>query len=96
MTQEQRIARRRADTPRRYQQLYDRCTSGTASPREAIKMQCLECWCWVQHETQTCDNYACPLWQYRPYQVSPGRPLDDFAEIEATNKGKLMHDSTDN
>jgi hypothetical protein len=64
----ERIARRRADTPKRYRKLYDRCMAAKASPRDAIRMQCLECWAWVQTETAQCDNCACPLFRYRPYQ----------------------------
>jgi hypothetical protein len=65
-TPQERIAKRRADMPKKYRQLYDRCMSGEASPREAIKMQCLECWMWVRAETETCDNYPCPLYHYNP------------------------------
>ena len=64
----ERIAKRRADMPSKFRKLYDRAMSGKASPREAIKMQCLECWAWVQTETAQCDNCACPLFRYRPYQ----------------------------
>ncbi len=75
---QQRIVQRRADMPRQYRKLYDRVMVGKASPRQAIKMQCLECWGWVRTETAKCDNYACPLFRYRPYQKSvksPTKPL---------------------
>jgi hypothetical protein len=77
-TKQERIAKRRADMPKQYRKLYDRVVVGKASPRNAIKMQCLECWAYVRLETQTCDNYACPLYAYRPYQnpaKSPTEPL---------------------
>lgn len=83
-TPEDRIARRRSFVPVKYQQLYERCIAGTASPREAIKMNCLECWAHVRHETASCDNYACALWQYRPYQGSAqSAPLDELDSPEA-------------
>ncbi|HEG43599.1 MAG TPA: hypothetical protein ENH94_06075 [Phycisphaerales bacterium] len=71
-----RVDKRRAEMPSRYRKLYDRVMSGVASPREAIRMQCLECWGYVKAETATCDNYACPLFAYRPYQ----KPLKSPAE----------------
>ncbi len=32
-TQQEQIAKRRSDMPSKYRKLYDRCTSGKASPR---------------------------------------------------------------
>ena len=84
-TPAERIAQRRADMPKMYRKLYDRCTSGTASPRDAIKTHCLECWGWVRSETATCDNYACPLWRYRPYQIAPPARQSDPSGPESTN-----------
>ena len=69
-------AKRRADTPKKYRKLYDSCMAGTASPRNAIRMQCLECWAWVQTETAKCDNVCCPLYRYRPYQ-KPAKSLTE-------------------
>ena len=71
-----RIARRQADTPKKYRKLYDCCMKGKASPRNAIRMQCLECWAWVQTETAKCDNVCCPLYRYRPYQ-KPAKSLTE-------------------
>gem|GEM_PF-1291939 len=83
-TPAERIDKRRADMPELYRKLYDRCTRGTASPRDAIKMQCLECWGHVRSETATCDNTACPLWRYRPYQSAPPARQGDFSGAEST------------
>ncbi len=47
-------------------------------PREAIRMQCLECWGYVKAETAACDNYACPLFAYRPDQKLPKSPTKGF------------------
>ena len=74
MTRQEKISQRRTDMPKRYRKLYDKVTSGKASPRDAIRMQCLECYGWVQTETKKCDNYACPLYGYRPYQ-KPAKSL---------------------
>ncbi len=54
--------------PGRYQKLYRRCLLGKASLRDAVKAHCLECWGWILDEAATCDNEACPLYAYRPYQ----------------------------
>ena len=72
----ERIAERRADMPKRYRKLYDKVMAGKASPRDAIRMQCLECYAWVQTETKKCDNYACALFCYRPYQNPPKSPRE--------------------
>ena len=72
------VTKRRQDMPRQYRKLYGRVMAGKASPRQAIKMQCLECWGWVRTETAKCDNYACPLYAYRPCRKavkSPTKPL---------------------
>ena len=68
MKAEQRIKEHRTDVPRKYRKLYDKVMRGEASPREAIRLQCLECWAYIKTETELCDNYACPLYAYRPYK----------------------------
>lgn len=65
-----KVKKRYQDTPIKYRKLYLRCAEGTASKKDAIKMQCLECWGWNQKETTSCNNTACPLFQYRPYKDS--------------------------
>jgi len=86
MDSTERIKQRRADMPLLYRKLYDRCMAGKASPRDAIKMQCLECWAYVMPETANCDNCACPLFRYRPYQSSPGRRMGEVSVAEGTNR----------
>lgn len=71
--------------PKLYRKLYDRVMAGKASPRDAIKMQCLECWAYVRAETQACDNYACPLHAYRPYQKSVKSPTEGLGEANVDN-----------
>lgn len=65
-TPQERIDRRRSFVPVKYLKLYDKCIMGQASPRQAIKMQCLECFGYVSSEAADCQGYACPLYAYNP------------------------------
>ncbi len=48
--------------------LFRRVFSGKASPRQAIKAQCLHC-CWMSEVAiRECTATACPLWNFRPYR----------------------------
>ena len=42
--------------------------SGSASPRKAIKAQCLVCVGYDRTAIRDCTGYSCPLWAYRPFQ----------------------------
>ena len=57
-----------AEMPSSYRPLYLKAVLGKASPRNAIKAQCLECIGWERREVAACTAEACPLWAYRPYQ----------------------------
>ena len=46
--------------------------SGKASPRRAIKAQCLECQGFDRAAVTECTAYACSLWMYRPFQGKEG------------------------
>lgn len=59
-----------SDIPPKYRKLYDRVLTGKAPPREAIKLQCLACFGYVQSEMVQCNSYLCSLYRYRPYQKS--------------------------
>jgi len=61
-------ARRLSTTPELSKGVFVRCYSRAASPRQAIKAQCLECVGFSRDEITTCTAYACPLWEYRPFQ----------------------------
>ncbi len=53
--------------------LFKRCFLAVASPRAAIKAQCLVC-VWGDHAAiRNCSADACPLWEYRPFTDSKGR-----------------------
>lgn len=42
--------------------------SGSASPRAAIKAQCLVCVGYERSAITNCTGWSCPLWAYRPFQ----------------------------
>jgi hypothetical protein len=44
--------------------------SGSASPRAAIKAQCLVCVGYDRESIKNCTGWSCPLWTYRPFQAS--------------------------
>lgn len=41
---------------------------GAASPRQAIKAQCLVCVGYDREAIRNCTGWSCPLWKYRPFQ----------------------------
>jgi hypothetical protein len=53
-----------------HQRLIQRCWSGKASPRQALKAQCLDCVGQDRQAIADCADRCCPLWQYRPYKQS--------------------------
>ena len=48
---------------------YIRATTGKASPRQAIKAQCLQCMGYDRAGIAACTGFTCPLWDYRPFQT---------------------------
>jgi hypothetical protein len=56
-----------ADSPSRAR-LFRRVYAGTASPRQAIKAQCLHCVWMDVAAIRGCTATACPLWRLRPFQ----------------------------
>lgn len=57
-------------TPESAKRLFSSCWSKKASPRQAIKAQCLECQGFDRDSITGCSAPACPLFEYRPYQKS--------------------------
>jgi hypothetical protein len=45
-----------------------RAFDGTASPRAAIRAQCLACSNFQRDEITACTVVLCALWSYRPFQ----------------------------
>jgi len=76
----------RAAIPSKYRKLCDRVLAGTASPREAIKLQCLACFGYCQSEMVQCNSYLCSLYRYRPYQKSVKSSRES---VQRSNKGDL-------
>ena len=58
----------RANIPVKCRKNYERAVSGKASPRQAIKAQCLECVQYDRTEVTNCSDTGCPLYQYRPFK----------------------------
>lgn len=52
--------------PSSLQKLLEKSFLGKVSPRQAIKMQCLECNGWSRKAVRECADNCCPLWLYRP------------------------------
>ena len=87
----EKIEEQRAAMPSKYRKLYDKVLIGKASPREAIKLQCLECYGYIQAETETCDNYLCHLYHYRPYQKSVKSPT---GAVQQSNIDELSEEGS--
>lgn len=60
------VSKRCKIVPIRYRLGYLEAVAGVASPRQAVKAQCLECCGWNQTDVDECTAYACPLYAYRP------------------------------
>lgn len=76
-TRETQVAKILANTPQASQNTLARAFSGTASPRTAIKAQCLQCVGFDRDSVKNCTGWSCPLWAYRPFQDTQGeRPSD--------------------
>ena len=76
-TREAQVAKILANTPQASQNTLARAFSGAASPRMAIKAQCLQCVGFERNSVKNCTGYSCPLWAYRPFQShEDARPPD--------------------
>ena len=62
------IERRTPTVPPKYRGLYLRVLNNEASPRQCIKVTCLECMGWVRSEVAKCTSVACPLFNKRPFR----------------------------
>jgi hypothetical protein len=68
MTREERVSKMIAAAPERTHGILRRAFDDVASPRDAIKAQCLACVGYDRQEVAKCTGYTCPLWGYRPYK----------------------------
>jgi hypothetical protein len=71
----ERLEPRQFVVPESFRKLYDRCLTGKAGPRAAIKMQCAECVGYDRDEVTNCTDKGCPLFHLRPYSGITRRKL---------------------
>jgi hypothetical protein len=93
-----RIAQRAGQMPKSCRAGYLKAAEGKASPREAIKAQCLECVAWNRAEVRRCTATACPLWMYRPWTGSEEkeRPAAGTTGRENRNPHAIEQGGSDN
>ncbi len=72
MTRDNQIKQQIAQAGQLYRPVMLKAYKGTASPRSAIKAQCLICVGYKRDEVSHCTGFSCPLWAYRPYQNKGG------------------------
>ena len=68
MTRDERINQQVEEAGQLYKPVMLKAYEGTASPRSAIKAQCLICVGYKRDDVSHCTSFSCPLWAYRPYQ----------------------------
>jgi hypothetical protein len=73
MNREIEIKEAIAEAPKSVQNTLARAFSGDASPRAAIKAQCLACTGYDRETITNCTGWRCPLWAYRPFQKAEGK-----------------------
>jgi len=71
------IRARIAEMPLSSRSAYLRAAAKQAPPRLAIKAHCMECCGWERRAVAECTGYACPLWEYRPFQSSADSEGDE-------------------
>ena len=72
LTRKERVAKAIDEASLLYRPVMRKAYQGTASPRSAIKAQCLQCVGFDRSMVTYCTGYSCPLWAYRPYQIRGG------------------------
>ena len=76
MTREERVAKAVDEASLLYRPVMRKAYQGTASPRSAIKAQCLICVGYDRVAVTHCTGHSCPLWAYRPYQIKGAKELN--------------------
>lgn len=71
-TKTERITEKAKEIPKKYRANFLSAVNGKASPRNAIKAFCLECFGYNGAEVKRCETWNCPLNMYRPYQEKDG------------------------
>lgn len=84
MNRERTISLRVAEAPERSRNALTRAFNGSASPRQAIKAQCLSGVGFDRAAVRDCTGYSCPLWMYRPFQSvdAPPEPPRDAGRTQ--------------
>ena len=67
------VAERAQQPPLSYRAGYIRAAAGIASPRQAIRANCLYCLGWDRNAVSECTSSHCPLWTYRFGSHGQGR-----------------------
>ena len=73
---EERVKQAIADASPLYRTIMEKAYASTASPRSAIKAQCLICVGYDRVAVTHCTGHSCPLWAYRPYQIKGAKELN--------------------
>jgi hypothetical protein len=79
MTREDTVTSVISEAPESAQNTLRRAFSGDASPRQAIKAQCLTCTGFLRESIKNCTGFSCPLWLYRPF-TNQSRTEDEYTE----------------
>lgn len=74
MDRQNRVTQQVKQAGQLYRTVMLKAYQGTASPRSAIKAQCLICVGYNRDAITHCTGHSCPLWAYRPYQNEGGAP----------------------
>lgn len=70
MNRAERITKAVTEASPLYRTAMAKAYSGTASPRPAIKAQCLQCVGYIRGDVTHCTGFYCPLLAYRPHHIS--------------------------
>lgn len=68
MTRDEKVIQVVSEAPESAKKALTQAFSGSASPRAAIKAQCLSCMGYDRESIKNCSGWSCPLWKYRPFQ----------------------------
>lgn len=69
MTRDNVVQRMVSQAPTSCRKTLTEAFCGAASPRKAIRAQCLVCQGYDREAIKNCSGWSCPLWTYRPFQA---------------------------
>lgn len=85
----ERIARYLSAAPTTQKLTLAKALQGTASPRQAIKAQCLDCCAFDREEVRLCPAVTCALHAYRPFQQTENHHAPNGKGSAADHDGAL-------